>query len=495
MQSALFTTTKVTYAAIICSGLALRSIISLYDYSGASIPPMYGDYEAQRHWQEICVNLPASTWYKNSTENDLLYWGLDYPPLTAYHSLSLGQIAKVLNTSYVELHDSRGFESEKHKTFMRLSVLAVDVLIYIPAILLSVMEIQSIRSNKGPSTLGFQHLAICLFYPGQMLIDNGHFQYNNMSLGLAALAIVAILRERLIFGSIFFSLALNYKQMELYHAVPFFVYLLSSCKQEKTYGQQILKLVKIGTSVIVTFGLLWLPWINSWDNLSIVLRRIFPIYRGVFEDKVSNVWCVLNVVIKLKSIFSNERMALICLIVTGLALVPSSIHLFVKPSKQGFLYSLFNSALAFFLFSFQVHEKSILLPALPAMLLYPMEPYMMTWFLEISTISMFPLLDKDKLVLPFICIVVIYQVLIRMIRKKEPQDGIRQEIKWLYFLSCVMSIALVICHLYAPVPKKLPHVYVLAISVFSCLHFVAFLGYINYKQLTYKTLSKKIHKN
>ena len=47
---------------------------------------MYGDYEAQRHWLEITLHLPISLWYKY----DLQYWGLDYPPLTAYHSWLLG---------------------------------------------------------------------------------------------------------------------------------------------------------------------------------------------------------------------------------------------------------------------------------------------------------------------------------------------------------------------------------------------------------------------
>ena len=35
--------------------------------------------------------LPVLEWYANGTDNDLLYWGLDYPPLTAYHSLALGK--------------------------------------------------------------------------------------------------------------------------------------------------------------------------------------------------------------------------------------------------------------------------------------------------------------------------------------------------------------------------------------------------------------------
>lgn len=64
----------------------------LSPFSGQGKPPMFGDFEAQRHWMEITVNLPAAQWYENSTKNDLLYWGLDYPPLTAYHSYLLGKV-------------------------------------------------------------------------------------------------------------------------------------------------------------------------------------------------------------------------------------------------------------------------------------------------------------------------------------------------------------------------------------------------------------------
>ena len=31
--------------------------------SGQGVPPMFGDYEAQRHWQEITVNLPIQAQY------------------------------------------------------------------------------------------------------------------------------------------------------------------------------------------------------------------------------------------------------------------------------------------------------------------------------------------------------------------------------------------------------------------------------------------------
>jgi alpha-1,3-glucosyltransferase len=49
---------------------------------------MHGDFEAQRHWMEITNHLPTSFWYFY----DLQYWGLDYPPLTAYHSWAAGKM-------------------------------------------------------------------------------------------------------------------------------------------------------------------------------------------------------------------------------------------------------------------------------------------------------------------------------------------------------------------------------------------------------------------
>ena len=53
---------------------------------GQNAPPMFGDYEAQRHWMELTVHLPMKQWYTY----DLPYWGLDYPPLTAYISWLCG---------------------------------------------------------------------------------------------------------------------------------------------------------------------------------------------------------------------------------------------------------------------------------------------------------------------------------------------------------------------------------------------------------------------
>ncbi|KAK7072865.1 Glucosyltransferase-like protein, partial [Halocaridina rubra] len=114
-------------------GMLLRWCVSLYPYSGYNKPPMFGDYEAQRHWQEVTTNLPIEEWYVNSTQNDLLYWGIDYPPLTAYHSYLCGLVAHKINPRFVDLDTSRGYESYEHKLFMRSTVFIVDILVYFPA--------------------------------------------------------------------------------------------------------------------------------------------------------------------------------------------------------------------------------------------------------------------------------------------------------------------------------------------------------------------------
>ena len=50
-----------------------------------------------------------------------------------------------------------------------------------------------------------------------------------------------------------------------------------------------------------------------------------------------------------------------------------------RPSREGFVWCLANTAWAFFLFSFQVHEKSALLPLLPITMLALKAPRLATW--------------------------------------------------------------------------------------------------------------------
>jgi alpha-1,3-glucosyltransferase len=204
-------TMEISKFAILLLAFLFKYLIGLSDYSGYNTPPMYGDYEAQRHWMEISYHLPISKWYFY----DLKYWGLDYPPLTAFHSYLLGSIAHFWNPEWVALDQSRGIENKDSKYFMRLTTLATDLCILVPGIYLFTKS----------RTMSF---LVLLISPPLQLIDHGHFQYNSAMLGFSLLAFYYFIESRYILGSIMFVSALFFKQMALFYALPVFFFLLVS---------------------------------------------------------------------------------------------------------------------------------------------------------------------------------------------------------------------------------------------------------------------------
>ena len=545
---------KVQTLVIVITALILRWCVTYHPYSGEGQPPMYGDYEAQRHWQEITLNLPVEEWYTNSTRNDLQYWGLDYPPLTAYHSLLLGRIAHKINSKYVAFHESRGFESPMHKYFMRLTVLAADLLTFIPAALYyiyySVKKPNESTENIYYLSKATSVLAVILLFPGLIIIDYGHFQYNCVSLGAFVAAVTATLGDSHCLGSFLFVLALNYKQMELYHALPFFVYILTSNNpfNKKFIPKSLFKLLCVSIIVIGTFVLVWIPFVQTKRTFLSVIIRLFPLARGVFEDKVANVWCTINIMYKLKKSFENYQLAQICLVSTTVALLPSCLDLYFRPSKKKFIISQINSSLAFFLFSFQVHEKSILLAAIPVLLHFHNDPFACFWFLLISTFSMLPLIIKDKLFLATFATMAFFGVSVSWIwftesffvtdsekvlsleeeisrnisnkkskLKGKPRDKKSQVVSKskkrtlsmivfknflksiannkklitvLFYLSMGGTVFLSFCSRFLQAPKKYPDLFSLLVSVYSCGHFILFFLYFNYRQFTFKLKPK-----
>ncbi|XP_017762853.1 PREDICTED: dolichyl pyrophosphate Man9GlcNAc2 alpha-1,3-glucosyltransferase [Eufriesea mexicana] len=528
--------------------LLLRWCITYHAYSGQGKPPMFGDYEAQRHWQEITLNIPIEKWYINTTDNDLQYWGLDYPPLTAYHSYVLGYIAYKINPSYVKLHESRGYSSEDHKYFMRLSVLCIDILIYIPSIIYFILtnEIAENFEKENVSIFSIKkrhiNLLIILIYPGLILVDHGHFQYNSLSLGLFVIAVTAMLQNSFIIGSILFIAALNYKQMELYHALPIFCYILGkySLLKKQCWSFNIIMLLCISITVIFTFFIIWLPFIKNWETFINVISRLFPISRGVFEDKVANIWCTVNIVYKLHNSITNKGLAKICLVVTTFAVLPSCINLYLNPQKERFVISLINCALSFFLFSFQVHEKSILLVAIPVLLYFQNNSFPCFWFLIISHFSMLPLFIKDDLYMVYCTTLIFYfsfvlwacpdvfdsnEVLnninlkknahvtvnqkqikakLKNIRNKSVFIKLKKDIlyyknnfvslnynlsiwtKILFYSSMLGVIILSLISGFLEPPSRYPDLFALLVSVYSCGHFLVFYLYFNYKQFVHE---------
>jgi len=495
-------------------------------------PPMYGDYEAQRHWMEITLWLPIKEWYFQTDGNDLQYWGLDYPPLTAYVSWFFGYLAWISGPllqmpelqKLVALNSSRGIESPQSKVFMRITVILCDAAFLVPVILrlgaivwhasgeaLSIHPSRegggSKRPEKAPQVL---YMLLCLLCPSLLLIDHGHFQYNGVCIGLALMAatiyVECNIAETLssdLLVSVLFCLSLNFKQMALYYSPVFFFALLRRCldrgKQPNgrmVWAPVVLHLVSIASSVIFTFALLWAPFCFFADRgecvpgLLQVLHRLFPFSRGIFEDKVANLWYALSVAIDVRQFMATPVLVRCSFFATLVLLVPVGISLLTLPSKNRhviagassknnpalILLALVNSALAFFLASFQVHEKSLLLALVPAAMLVPYDPLMCTWFQVLGAWTMYPLLQKDGLSCAYlICIVGYVRLAWAYSSKMNPiatRDRVQTVRLCIVSLSVFGMIVLHIAEICVSPPARFPHLYPALFSLYGAVNLV-----------------------
>ncbi|CCK70951.1 dolichyl-P-Glc:Man(9)GlcNAc(2)-PP-dolichol alpha-1,3-glucosyltransferase KNAG_0F02890 [Huiozyma naganishii CBS 8797] len=401
----------VTEYIIVVFLLIIKSAIGLGSYSGFQTPPMFGDFEAQRHWMEITQHLPVSQWYWF----DLQYWGLDYPPFTAYHSYLLGKIGTFIYPPWFELDASRGMETDGIKSYMRFTVLLSECIFYIPAI---VYFTKWVGRRKKQSPIGqFVAAAAILFQPTLMLIDHGHFQYNCVMLGLTVYAINNLLDGFYAMAAVCFVLSICFKQMALYYAPIFFAVLLSkSLFFPRLFNIPRFLSVAFATlaSLFVMFAPLYI--FGGVGNVLQSIHRIFPFARGIFEDKVANFWCVTNVFFKYKTMFTQSELQFYSLVATVVGFFPAFMIMIFYPKKFLIPYGLAACSMAFFLFSFQVHEKTILVPLLPATLLFTSTNWnnlsMVFWVNNVALFTLWPLLKKDGLWLQYCVCLVMYNWLL-----------------------------------------------------------------------------------
>eukprot|EP00658_Telonema_sp_P-2_P070237 TRINITY_DN59815_c0_g1_i2.p1 TRINITY_DN59815_c0_g1~~TRINITY_DN59815_c0_g1_i2.p1 ORF type:complete len:525 (-),score=112.50 TRINITY_DN59815_c0_g1_i2:200-1774(-) len=474
--------------SVLALGLFVRKLTSLHSYSGEGVAPMFGDYEAQRHWMEMTVNLPASEWYTNSSNNDLQYWGLDYPPLTAYHAWTCGTIAKMVEPEMVELRESRGYETPSSKLFMRATVLVADGCILLPALWLFVSSFY--RAEPPSRRLGW--LLVLLLQPALILIDHGHFQYNGISLGLVTFAVAAASLEFDYLCAVFFTLALLYKQMALYFALPFFFFLLGKALCRPTIAGKLAMVGILGVVVISLTAIHWLPWLHSTHSALEVVYRIFPFNRGIYEDKVANFWGASSLLIKWNRVLAVQHLVVLSTALTLLATLVSSLPLLRLPNTAMLLRALAGGSLAFFLFSFQVHEKTVLFPLLPVTLLglHDKQPGLVCHLALVSCFSMFPLLSKDGLTAPYFCTVGLFSaVAVGFCGLPASWDmkGVAMGVSLMG-----MGTIHVIQAVWTP-PARYPDLVTYMFICFSAAHFFTAWALVSYKQLSSLLSSPKSH--
>lgn len=483
-----------------------RWCTAIWPYSGFRKPPMHGDFEAQRHWMELTINLPVTHWYFH----DLQWWGLDYPPLTAYHSWLLGRIGSVINTDWFALYLSRGLDDSDLKVFMRATVIASEYLVYIPAAIICVRHMaRRYHVNTWESSIA---LTAILMQPATILTDHGHFQYNTVMLGFVLATISSMLAGRPLWSCVFFVAALGFKQMALFYAPAVAAYLAGTCISPRV---NMVRLICIAVVTVASFALLYLPLLlgTAYDTqrsiplasdvvqppllsalpfqipetawyypyvlqLSQSIHRIFPFARGLFEDKVANVWCAIHSsgVHKLHN-YSSALLSRAALGLTLLSILPPCTIIFLKPKKELTLLALATTAWGFFLCSYQVHEKNILLPLLPMTLLLASGGGMKTTYRawigyanQLACWTLSPLLVRDGLRVPYFVLSMLFGYLLGLppfssqLYASTTSDG--DDLHWttkvLHLGTYAACAAWHVVESFVPPPSSKPDIFVVA---------------------------------
>ena len=482
--------------------ILFKILVGIYGYSGENDPPKFGDFEAQRHWMEITTNLNISNWYTNDKlTNPQNYWPIDYPPCSAYHSWFFGRIFKIIYPKSVGLLTSIGFESPMLKILMRLSALISDVIFFHISSNILIYYFH-IKNNKKNYNKYYYHLFILLISPVLIIIDHGHFQYNQVMHGLFLFALYFLYNGNIILAIIFYCLCVNFKQMGLYYSIPFPLFALKYTFKNNNILISLTKIFLYGIVTLLTLGLIWFPWIIT-KTYEDVLRRIFPVKRGIFEDKVATFWCSINVFIKINN-YPQELIIKLCLLFTLLSCVnPILCLLFSKKLNYKITnLSFFIISFGFYLFSFHVHEKTILIPYLAYLLCYFSLDFILSSFTLISMFSMFPLLKRENQIFTYAILQIMFFISSKFIQKIINMQKIHKnkiyKKNYLVLIFNVLEILIIlfilgyhICEYFIPPPEKYPWLFPLINSFSSFCYFFAIFLIANIKILILSFSFKK----
>ena len=276
---------------------------------------------------------------------------------------------------------------------------------------------------------------------------------------------------------------------------------------------QILLLALLGVTVISSFAIMWAPFLTSSDSVIAVLTRIFPTQRGLFEDYVANFWCVSSLIIKWKRLVQPQMLFRLCTGATLAAFLPSMIAEIKRPSSTGFLLCLSNTAMAFFMFSFQVHEKSILIPLLPLTMLSSSFSSSNTAtgggvlgpaLIHSVMLSMYPLLEKDGLQDAYLGLLIIHLGLVCLLWRRG-QKGTSSSASELnrktnktyspWSQSPILSLAIIAAihgiRATVPPPSRYPFLWDALMVSWAFLNFIEVFIHLYKMQLTLSTKKAK----
>lgn len=391
---------------------------------------------------------------------------------------------------------------------MRATVLISEYLIYIPAAVVLNRKLGKLRGvSKWESSIA---LVAILMQPSTILIDHAHFQYNTVMLGLTLASVSSVFAGRNLWACVFFVSALCFKQMALYYAPAVFAYLLGVCLEPRL---NVRRFILIAIVTIVSFGVIFAPLLlgalyDSYRNISPItdltdpsllpllsslpisidctawyyppllqlaqsIHRIFPFARGIFEDKVANIWCALHTFHKLHY-YPKAMVQRISLLFTLVSILPALMTVSLFPRRELLPWAMASTAWGFYLCSFQVHEKSILLPLLPMTVtlggdggLRPETRGWIGWANMLGVWTLFPLLKRDELRVPYAVLSLLWAYLLGLPPTSlsiyagyHPKNGLRLSTRLLHLSFYVVMLIWHVLDAFFTPPEGKPDLWV-----------------------------------
>ncbi|CAJ0607631.1 unnamed protein product [Cylicocyclus nassatus] len=384
------------------------------------------DFEVHRNWMAITYNLPLFQWYHENTSE----WTLDYPPFFAYLEKVLATIAHHCGLDDILEIKQGPLFNDRVLYFQRLTVIATDFLYIISCAVFCFTN--SPRWKLLPKKLE-KKARLATFVAltcnaGLIMVDNMHFQYNSMLTAILILSIHFADSGRFLMAAFLYCVLLNFKHIYLYYAPAYVVFFLRSyfftTIDELFDVCRILQLgLKLAIAMATPFVLSFLPFLaaNGPSEILQILSRLFPVSRGLTHAYwAPNFWALYNLLdlllYRILSLWKPELFiaptyssglvqvydhsvllnitAPLSLLFVIASLVPLFATLFkIKMPDMCTLLAL--SAFSFFFFGYHVHEKALLLIAIPLLITAFTDPrfvQLAVLFTVITCTSMFPLL-------------------------------------------------------------------------------------------------------
>jgi len=232
--------------------------------------------------------------------------------------------------------------------------------------------------------------------------------------------------------------------------------------------------------------------------------------RGLYQLKVATFWCISDIVIKWQALFATDFLLKLSVFLTLLASLPSITTLIRLPRAKYFLVALFNVSMAFFFFSYHVHEKTILIPLLPFILNIRYFKTFYVDFILVATFTNYHMLVEDRLQVQCLVAMLAFGVFGRVVmghfrkawtkekvegkpedKKKNKQDKLKEiidliEVNYAKYVSKLLPIVMMVLLLadgsMTP-PAKYPFLFHLLFALVGFAVFAIVFVYSNLKMI------------